>query len=121
MTYLPAGWPPEVPAPGADGFQRRAVGWLYDHCPPDFRSHEVLRRHPALLARLAREQLAAAVEACRGGYRTVRADLGGELDRDTLDALVAAYEQEGRRLVAAVRAAGLLERALRGETFVRPL
>lgn len=118
--YVPPGWPQTVHSPGADGFERTAVAWLYDHCPPDFRAYEVLRRHPVLLARLAAEQLAAAVEACRTGYRTARADLP-DLAPEVVDALLAAYEREGRRLVAAARAAELLGRALHGESFTEPL
>lgn len=126
MVYVPPGWPEPVPPPGADGFERSAVGWLYDHCPPDFRSYDVLRRHPVLLARLAREQLAASVEACRTGYRTARADLRSAppvrgLPADALEALLAAYEREGRRLVTALRGAELIARALAGEPFVQPL
>lgn len=118
--YVPPGWPPTVHPPGAEGFERTAAGWLYDHCPPDFRAYEVLRRHPVLLARLAGEQLAAAVEACRTGYRTARAD-SPDLAPEVVDALLAAYEREGRRLVAAARAADLVGRALRGESFTEPL
>ena len=29
------------------------MAWLFDLCPPDYRSHEVLRRYPVLLARFA--------------------------------------------------------------------
>lgn len=121
--YLPPGWPEAVHPPGSDGFERTAVAWLFDHSPPDFRSYEVLRRYPVLLARLAGEQLAAAVEACRTGYRTARADLsGGDLVPATaVAAVIAAYEREGRRLAAAARAADLVGRALRGESFTEPL
>jgi hypothetical protein len=120
-TYVPPGWPPAVRPPGDESFERTAVNWLFDHCPPDFRAHEVLRRHPALLARLAGEQLAAAVEACRAGYRTARSDLGAHVAPDVLAALMAAYEREGRRLAVASTAAGLVSRALRGDVFVAPL
>jgi hypothetical protein len=119
-SYLPPGWPEQVRPPGNADFERTAVNWLLDHCPPDFREYALLRRHPVLLARLAREQLGAAVEACRAGYRTARADL-----RDTepavVDELLGVYEREGRRLAAAVRAAELVASGLRGEVFTRPL
>ncbi len=97
------------------------MAWLFDHCPADFRAYDVLRRHPVLLARLAGEQLTAAVEACRRGYRTARADLGSSLPAETVDALIQAYEIEGRRLVAASRAADLVLQALRGQHFTAPL
>ena len=121
-AYVPPGWPDGVQPPGADGFERTATGWLYDHSPPDFRAYEVLRRHPLLLARLTRAQLAASVEACRTGYRTARADLRDlDVPVETLDALLAAYEREGRRLAAATQAAGLIEKALAGHSFTEPL
>ena len=120
-AYVPPGWPAGVPPPGTEEFTRAATNWLLDHCPPDFRAHEVLRRHPVALARLASEQLAAAVEACRSGYRTARAELADAVTPDVLEAVLVVYEREGRRLVAAGRAADLLGRALRGDTFVEPL
>jgi hypothetical protein len=121
--YLPPGWPAGAHPPGSDGFERTATGWLLDHSPPDFRAYEVLRRYPVLLARLACEQLAASVEACRAGYRTARADLGraGTVPHEAVEALLAAYEREGRRLALASRSAELLAAALRGESFTEPL
>ncbi len=122
MSYVPPGWPEQVHPPGSEGFERTAVGWLFDQSPPDFRAYDVLRRHPVLLARLAREQIAAAVSACRDGYRTARADVRAlELDAEVLEALLAAYEREGRRLALAQRAAELVGQALRGESFTQPL
>jgi hypothetical protein len=120
-TYLPPGWPPEVRPPGDESFERTALNWLFDHCPPEFRAYDVLRRHPRLLARLAGEQLAASVEACRVGYRTARGELAAEVAPEVLAALMAAYEREGRRLAEASRGAELVARGLRGESFVRPL
>lgn len=118
--YLPPGWPAEVRPPADPEFVSSARNWLLDHCPPDFRGYPTLRRHPVLLARLATEQLRAAVEACRAGYRTVRADLRG-VDPPVLDELLGVYEHEGRRLTAALCAAELVAAALRGERFTRPL
>lgn len=122
-AYVPPGWPAEVHPPGSDGFERTAVAWLFDQSPPDFRGYDVLRRHPVLLARLAREQLSAAVDGCRAGYRTARAELGadGLVPAEAVQAVVAVYEREGRRLAAAARAADLVGRALRGESFTEPL
>jgi hypothetical protein len=121
--YVPPGWPAEVHPPGTDGFERTAVGWLFDHSPPDFRGYEVLRRYPVLLARLTAEQLAASVEACRTGYRTARAELtrGGLVPIEAVEAVISAYEREGRRLAAAARGADLVGRALRGDSFTEPL
>ncbi len=119
--YLPASWPPEVPPPASEDFASGAVSWLLDLCPPDFRSYEVLRRHPRLLARLAGEQLAAAVEGCRQGYRTARAELGPVVAPEVLSALLGVYEREGRRLAAAATSVAVVASALNGERFRRPL
>jgi hypothetical protein len=116
-TYLPPGWPAGVHPPGSQDFERTAVAWLLDVVPPDYRLYGVLRRHPAALASLARHHLAACVDGARQGYRTARTELGSALPPHGVDAVLAAYRSEGRRLVAAATAVGLVERALRGETF----
>ncbi len=116
-AYLPPGWPTGVHPPGSDEFERTAVAWLLDVVPPDYRLHGVLRRHPVALAALARHHLAACVEGARQGYRTARTELGDVLPVSGLDALLAVYRSEGRRLVTTAHAAGLIERALRGEAF----
>ncbi len=43
------------------------------------------------------------------------------VDPETVAAAVAAYEREGARLMAALRAVGLVEEALRGRRFVARL
>src|SRR5215469_1198401 len=120
-AYLPPGWPTGVHPPGSEGFERTAVAWLLDVVPPDYRLHGVLQRHPIALATLARRHLAACVEGARQGYRTARTELGDVLPVSGLDAVLAAYRSEGSRLVAAARAADLLEQALRGKEFTPPL
>jgi hypothetical protein len=117
VTYLPPGWPAGVHPPGSQDFERTAAAWLLDVVPPDYRLYGVLRRHPAALASLARHHLAACVEGARQGYRTARTELGNALPPHGVDAVLAAYRSEGRRLVATATAVGLVERALRGETF----
>jgi hypothetical protein len=97
------------------------VSWLLDVVPPDYRLHGVLVRHPVALAALARHHLAACVEGARQGYRCARAELGKDLPPSGLTAVLAAYQAEGRRLVAAARAAELVSHALRGEAFVPQL
>jgi hypothetical protein len=47
--------------------------------------------------------------------RTARSELGEQVPPHTTDAVLSAYRDEGHRLAAAVRAAELVERALRGE------
>jgi len=120
-VYLPPGWPTGVHPPGSEEFERTAVAWLLDVVPPDYRLYGVLRRHPIALATLARRHLGACVEGARQGYRTARTELGGLLPVSGLDAVLAAYRSEGQRLVAAARAADLVEQALRGKEFTPPL
>ena len=121
VAYLPPGWPTGVHPPGSEDFERTAVTWLLDVVPPDYRLHGVLRRHPVALATLATRHLAACVEGARQGYRTARTELGGVLPVNGLDAVLAAYRTEGRRLVTAAHAANLVEQALRGKEFAPQL
>jgi hypothetical protein len=116
-TYTPPGWPAGVHPPGSDDFESTAVGWLLDVVPPDYRLHGVLRRYPVALATMARYHSRACVEGAREGYRTARTELAGALPPHAIDTVLAAYRKEGARLAATARAAGLVERALRGEVF----
>src|SRR5271165_2227476 len=120
-AYIPPGWPAGVHPPGSDGFEATATAWLLDVVPPDYRLHGVLRRYPVALAAMARQHTAACVEGARQGYRTVRTDLGEALPPHAVDAVLAAYRTEGRRLAETARAAILVERALRGENFTEKL
>lgn len=115
---LPPGWPAEVLPPQAHDWERSAVAWLFDQCPPDYRLHEVLRAYPVVLARMARQHVDAAVEAARAGIRTARADLKDLVPPEVVEATIAAYDREGRRLVRSARAVALVEGALRGERWV---
>ncbi len=117
-AYIPTGWPTGVHPPGTEGFEQTAVNWLLDVVPPDYRLHGVLLRHPVALASLARHHLAACIEGAREGYRSVRAELGRDLPPTSIAAVLAAYQTEGRRLVATAKAVDLVDRALRGEEFV---
>jgi hypothetical protein len=110
-----------VHPPGSDEFEQTAVTWLLDVVPPDYRLHGVLRRHPVALATLARHHVAACVQGAREGYRTARAELGGQLPPGGMEAVLAAYRAEGGRLVETARAVDLVERALRGEAFTPQL
>jgi hypothetical protein len=117
-AYLPPGWPAGVHPPGTEGFEQTAVTWLLDVVPPDYRLHGVLLRHPLALAALARHHVAACVAGAREGYRTARAELGDDLPPGGIAAVLAAYRSEGSRLVETAQAVDLVNRALRGETFV---
>ena len=116
-AYLPAGWPAGVHPPGSEDFERTAVAWLLEVVPADYRLYGVLRRYPLALATMAVHHADACVAGARAGYRTARSELGDLLPPHGLDALLAAYKAEGRRLVGTARAATLVARALRGETF----
>jgi hypothetical protein len=120
-AVVPPGWPPEVAPPGIPGWERSATAWLFDLCPSDYRAHEVLRRHPVVLARFAVQHVRAGIEAARVGLGTVRADLRDVADPETVAAAVAAFEREGARLVSAARAVDLVEQALRGHRFTARL
>lgn len=118
---VPPGWPAVVRPPGTPEWDRSASAWLFDLCPADYRSYEVFRRHPVVLACVARHHLQAGVEAAHTGLASAREDLSGLVDVPTMEATVAAYEREGARLLAASRALALVEQALRGKRFVRRL
>ena len=118
QPVAPPGWPRAVRPPGAPGWERTAVGWLLDLCPPEYRAYDVLRAHPVVLARFARQHVEASVEAARNGYRTARADLSGLVPPEVVEAALGAYDREGRRLAQASRQVILVESALRGERWV---
>ena len=77
---LPPGWPGEVQPPGTAGWERSAMAWLFDQCPPDYRGYDVLRRHPVVLARFAATALDAAVDAADSGLHSVRSELRGRVE-----------------------------------------
>lgn len=117
----PPGWPEQVRPPGSPEWERSASAWLFDLCPPDYRAHEVLRRHPVVLARFAAHHVQAGIEAARRGLATARQELRDVATAETVAAAVAAYEREGARLLSTARAVALVEEALRGRRFVRRL
>lgn len=120
-SYVPPGWPAGVHPPGNPEFERSAVDWLLGTVPPDYLLHGVLKRHPIALASLARHHLKACVEGARDGYRTARSELGPHLPPGAVEAVLTAYRSEGVRLAESARATDLIERALRGEVFVRQM
>ncbi len=117
-AHAPPGWPSEVQPAGVPGWEQTAVVWLLDLCPAEYRAHEVLRRHPVVLARFAAGHVEAGVAAARHGLATLRADLGGVVDDTVVEAALGAYDREGRRLAAAARGVRMVEEALRGRRFV---
>jgi hypothetical protein len=115
-VHIPSGWPEAVAPPGADDWEATAVTWMLAELVPDLRQHTV-RRYPVILAVIARHIATGAVEGARDGYRTARTELGEAVPPHAVDAALTAYRDEGRRLAAAAQAAGLVERALRGEAL----
>ena len=120
-AYVPPGWPSGVHPPGSEDFERTAQAWLLDVVPADYRLHGVLRRYPLALAAMAAHHTKACVAGAREGYRNARTEVGGALPPHALEALLAAYRAEGRRLVATAQAVDLVARALRGEVFTPQL
>jgi len=119
--YVPPGWPPQGRPPGAPAWQRTAVAWLLDVCPPDYRGYQVLRNHDVVLARFALLHVEAAQAAVRRGLSEARGELRDVADPDTVEAAILAWQAEEARLAAERRAVGLVEEALRGRRFVARL
>jgi hypothetical protein len=121
QLVTPPGWPRQVRPPGAPGWERTAVGWLLDICPPEYRSYPTLRRHEVVLARFAVLHVEASQAAVRRGLSEARADLRDVADPDTVERAVETWHAEEARLLAERRAVGLVEEALRGRRFVARL
>ncbi|MBI1376431.1 MAG: hypothetical protein GC157_02965 [Frankiales bacterium] len=110
----PPGWPRAVLPPAAPGWEDTAVAWLLDQCPADYRGHEVLRRHPVVLARFAAHHVEASLAGARAAYAGARRELRERVEVDVLDAALRALEAEGARLARAAREVALVEDALLG-------
>ena len=117
-TRIGSDWPCQVKAPGSYDWERSAAKWLRELVPARYASYPALLRHPVLLARFAAGHVAAGVNAAREGLRTARAELRDLLPPEAVEAALAAYDREGRRLVRAGREVALVDAALRGERHV---
>jgi hypothetical protein len=116
---VPPGWPRTVPPPGERGFVDRAVQWLLDVCPPEYREHPVLLRHPPVLAWLATRHVQAQQAACAQALAQARGELTGHVvDGRTVEELLEVLHSEATRLRAAARACELLTGALQGAKWV---
>ena len=104
-AHTPPGWPKGVPPAHTPGWEDRAVLWLLDQCPPDYRGYAGWRRHPIALAWLAGRHLDGPVVAMRDAWR------------DALEEILGEIEAEGMRLRAASRSTHLLHEALQGKVF----
>jgi hypothetical protein len=122
VTYVaPPGWPAQVRPPDAPDWERTAVNWLFDLCPPEYRTYPALRRHVVVLARFALLHVEAGQLACRRGLSEARSDLRDVADLDTVEEAVETWHAESARLLGVRRAVGLVEEALRGRRFVARL
>ena len=117
-AHVPPGWPPGVPPAHSPGWEPKAVAWLLDHCPPDYRMYAGWRKNPIALAWLADRHIDAQVSAMRQAYREARVELGPHVTTEALSEIMTNLEAEGLRLVAAKRSSALLLEALQGKQFI---
>lgn len=120
-VWVPPGWPSVVRPPGSSGWVKSATSFLLDCCPPDYRGYPVILRHPAVLARFAREFAASQLVATQANMTGARTDLAGWVETSTVDAAVAVLQAEEARMVRQVRAVSLVEQALRDVRFTPKL
>ena len=116
-VYVPPGWPGAVRPPGSNGWEKTAESFLLDCCPSEYRGYQVLRRHPVVLARMAREFVASQLVATRSGLAGVRTSLSGVVDAGTVDQAAVVLQQEEARLLRLARGVELVEQALRDVRF----
>jgi hypothetical protein len=117
--WTPPAWPDGLPPPDAPGWQPAVTGWLLDQCPPEYRLHDVLRRHPLVLARFTRWHVAAGIDGHQRALGLVRHDLAGHVEPEAVDAAVATLERELQRLRALLPQVRAVEGAI-GGTRPRP-
>ena len=110
----PPAWPDGLPPPDAPGWEQAAQAWLLDQCPPDYRLHEVLRRHPVVLARFARWHVAGSIDGHVRALGLVRAELSDAVPAESVEAAVVTLERELHRLRALAPAVAAVDDALRG-------
>lgn len=120
-AVAPPGWPAQVRPPGAPGWERTAVGWLLDLCPPEYRAYPALRRHAVVLARFAVLHVEACQVATRRGLSEARSELRDVAGIDVVESAVQTWQAEDARLLGVRRAVGLVEEAVRGRRFVARL
>lgn len=120
-VYVPPGWPAGVRPPGSEGWVPTAQAFLLDCCPADYRGYAVVRRHPAVLARFAREFVAGQLASTRQNLSGSRPDLAQVVDTATADEVIAVLQREEARLIRVSRAVTLVEQALREVRFIPKL
>jgi hypothetical protein len=107
---------PEVSPPGSEDWETTAAAWLLD-LVPEYRQRAAVRRHPVILAFIARHVIAGAVEGALHGYWVTRSELATLSRRMPSTRRSGPWRAEGERLAATASAVDLVERALRGEPF----
>ncbi len=117
-AYLPPGWPAQVPPPAVRGWEQRAVAWLLDLCPHEYRGYPLLQRHPLLMVRLAARHVAAQQAGVATAVAQLRGDLAGFVPGPVVTEGIQVLETERTRLASTAHAVMLVERALRGQDFV---
>ncbi len=117
QVYLPPGWPQAVRPPGAPGFERSVIAWLFDLCPPEYRGYPQLRRYPQLLVRLTARLLAAQRNGTDSALAALRADMAGFVDPPAIEDGLRILRAEQQRLDRTILAVSLVERVLRGQVF----
>jgi hypothetical protein len=113
----PPGWPTGLPDPEDPRFAERVVGWLLELCPPEYRQHDVWRRHPVILARLATVHAEASLQAARTAFSGARRELAGRVPPEAVEETLQALSREGAVLAARVREVTLVEEALQGRKW----
>lgn len=116
-SVAPPGWPGRVRPPDAPDWERTAVDWLLDLCPPDYRCYAGLRHHAVVLARFAVLHVEAEQAAVRRGLSEVRTSLRDVESPDVIERAIQTFQLQEARLLRVRREAGLVEEALRGRRF----
>lgn len=116
-SVAPTGWPSQVRPPDAPDWERTAVLWLFDLCPPEFRQYPALRLHVVVLARFAVGFVQAQLAAVRRGLSEARGILSELGTRAMVEEAVEAYLAEEARLIRVLREVGLVEAAVQGRRF----
>jgi len=107
------GWPRELPPPDDPDWKRRAIGWLLDQSPGEWRGIPELARQPLVLVVAVVNHVAATRAGVRATVAGLRSELAGAVTPDTAEAAVTALLAEEARLDRVVREVGLVAEAIR--------
>jgi len=102
----PVGWPGAVPDPRDPAFEERAVAWMLDQGPGEWRTEQTWTKSPAALAHRLTCDLDARQEGARRAYASARVALA----RSGVDVeeVLSALEREGAALAARIRELSLV-------------